>query len=68
MPYRFKPKPFTFKDVDDEYRTLEKMEEMGGSFVKILAKLYRAGDGINKGKLRNTFGQYFRTYQKEASL
>lgn len=56
---------FRFSSSDDEYKTLEKMTEMGGSFVKQLARLYQYGDGLNKTKLLNAFPQYFDSYFKE---
>jgi len=52
-----------FETKQQEYETLEKMEKFGGSFVQLLAKLYRIGDGFNQTKLRETFKNFFIEYR-----
>ena len=51
-------------DVPDDYDHLivEKMEELGGSFVRTLAGAYICGDSVNRGKIRNTFREYWQKY------
>lgn len=51
-------------DVPDDYDHLivEKMEEIGGSFVRTLAGAYLCGDSVNRGKIRNTFREYWSKY------
>lgn len=47
-------------ETDDE--VVAAMEEMGGSFVKALAKAYRLADMNNKAILRRAFARYWAEY------
>lgn len=42
---------------------LHLMEVQGGSFVKALAHCYYMADSTNKTKLRQTFAEYFDSYE-----
>jgi len=44
--------------------TLRNMEIHGGSFVKLLAELYRVADTNNKAKLESCFAEIFERYEK----
>jgi len=51
-------------DVPDDYDHLivEKMRQLGGGFVSTLAVTYLNADRTNRGKIRNTFREYWSTY------
>lgn len=51
-------------DVPDDYQhlILEKMQEFGGGFVRALATAYLNADPENRGKIRNTFREYWSKY------
>lgn len=51
-------------DVPDVYQhlILEKMQEFGGGFVRALATAYLNADPENRGKIRNTFREYWSKY------
>lgn len=51
-----------FKNSQDEYDTLEKMEKQRGSFVHSLAITYRFADAKNKLRLLDAFYDYFSNY------
>lgn len=42
----------------------EAMIRFGGSFVRRLGELYRAGDPTNQARLRGTFPEYFAKYAR----
>lgn len=42
---------------------LHVMEVQGGSFVKALVNCYYTADSTNRAKLRETFAEYFESYQ-----
>lgn len=46
---------------DDE--VVAAMEQMGGSFIKQLALLYRMADAANQARLRTTFRDYWDKYR-----
>ena len=55
------------KDIDDlpddyQHLILEKMQEFGGGFVRALATAYINADPENRGKIRNTFREYWSKY------
>ena len=47
---------------DHEYLILDKMEEFGGGFIKAMATAYFKADHGNRGKIRNTFREYWSKY------
>lgn len=53
-----------FENADQEFETLERMDQYGGSFVKQLALLYRLADRFNKFKLTTVFFDYFMEYRE----
>lgn len=53
---------------NEPYQILETMEQMGGSFIKQLAKLYRLADPQNQMLLEIVFDKYFNEYDDMTSL
>lgn len=51
-----------FKDMEEEMLTVDRMEVMGGDFVKKIAAAYRFADQVNRKKLRFMFWNYFTEY------
>lgn len=51
---------------EKQMRTIEAMEEYGGSFVKALARCFRTADQTNFQKLFVTFNAYWREYEEMA--
>lgn len=49
---------------ESDLRITEAMEKYGGSFVKALAVAARRADPYNLGKLRQTFKEYWSTYDE----
>jgi len=47
---------------DHELMVVAKMEQYGGIFAKNLANCYRFADSENRGKIRNTFREYWMKY------
>ena len=47
--------------------TSEAMIRQGGSFVKVLGKLYRKGDLANQRRLQRSFEVYFKDYAKRGA-
>jgi len=50
--------------LEKDYKTLDKMEKYGGSFVKALAKLARHADPQNLAKIKSTWSEYWEFYEK----
>lgn len=50
----------------DEHLVIESMERSGGSFVKVLAALYRIADGMNRDKIRAAWPGLWVTYREMA--
>lgn len=57
-------------DVPDYYdlMVVAKMEYYGGGFAKNLANCYRVADPENRGKIRNTFREYWMKYAELAEV
>lgn len=49
-----------------DYRIIESMEKYGGSFVKALSKCFRLADNNNYKILRESFPNYWETYEEFA--
>ena len=49
---------------EEEFRVVENMSKYGGSFVKALAQAFYHADPNNLKKLRDTFNEYWREYEK----
>lgn len=49
---------------DQEYLIVERMAKYGGSFVKALAECFHRADPVNFKKLKSTFHEYWRHYEK----
>jgi hypothetical protein len=49
------------------FKASENMLSHGGSFVKVLANLYRLADPINKERVLKAFQDEFKTYEDFAS-
>lgn len=45
-----------------EEKVIDAMSKYGGSFVKALAEAYRHADPYNRGKIRQTWSEYWETY------
>ena len=41
---------------------VQAMEQYGGSFVCVLARLYRCADPVNRARLEQAFADYFAEY------
>lgn len=50
---------------DQEYLVVQRMAKYGGSFVKALAECFRRADPVNFTKLKSTFYEYWRHYEKD---
>lgn len=50
---------------EKELKTIAKMSEMGGAFVKALALCFYKADRINFNKLKETFKDYWEEYEKK---
>lgn len=49
---------------EKDYFIVEAMEKWGGSFVQALAKLARAADPLNLGKIKVTWSNYWSEYEE----
>lgn len=49
---------------EKDYKTVEMMEWYGGSFVQALARLARKADYQNLAKIKETWSEYWRKYEK----
>ena len=52
----------------DDYKVVEKMLEMGGSFVKALARAYQLADSDNKQRIKQAFQDYWQRYSDLAKM
>jgi hypothetical protein len=51
---------------DQDLLTVEAMTRYGGSFVKALAELANRADSINLQKIKETWPEYWKEYEKMA--
>ena len=49
---------------EQDYKTVEAMEQFGGSFVQALSVCFRRADHINFKKLKVTFSEYWEQYER----
>ena len=49
-----------------DYEITEAMIQMGGSFVRLLGKLWRVADTDNRARLKATFPEYWERYAEFA--
>ena len=52
---------------DQDYRTVQAMEQFGGSFVKALATACFHADAVNLKKIKDTWPEYWEQYEKTAN-
>ena len=49
---------------EEEIRVVENMEKYGGNFIKSLAQCFYRADRFNFIKLKETFEDYWKDYEK----